>query len=141
MALYAETSAVLAWLFGEAAEHQVSAVLAETETVATSDLTLVECDRAIWRAVATGRASRETAAEFRHRLARLIGPWTILRLSQEIVARAREPFPSDPLRALDALHVASALVVRASLPDLALLSLDERVRRVARSLGLSVIPS
>jgi predicted nucleic acid-binding protein len=140
MALYAETSGVLAWLFGEAAQPQVSAILAEADTVVSSDLVLVECDRAIWRAVAMKRTSLETAKEFRRRLVHLTAPWTILRLSRDVVERAREPFPSDLIRALDALHVASALAVRSSMPDLAMLSLDERVRRVAGSLGLSVLP-
>jgi len=141
MNLYAESSAVLAWLLKEGAEGSIYPLFASAEVVVSSDLTLVECDRTIWRAVALGRASEEAASEFRRRLAYFTAPWTFLRLSQDVIERARQHFPSDPIRALDALHVASALAVRASLPSIAMLSLDERVRRVARSLGLPVLPS
>jgi len=141
MNLYAESSAVLAWLLKEGAEASIYPLFASAEVVVSSDLTLVECDRTIWRAVALGRASEEAANEFRRRLAHFTAPWTFLRLSQDIIELARQPFPSDPIRALDALHVTSALAVRASLPSIAMLSLDERVRRVAGSLGLPVLPS
>jgi len=141
MNLYAESSAVSAWLLKESAEASIYPLLASADMVVSSDLTLVECDRTIWRAVAIGRASEDAATEFRRRLAYFTAPWTFLRLSQDVVERARQPFPSDPIRALDALHVASALTVRTTLPDIAMLSLDERVRRVARSLGLAVLPS
>ena len=66
--------------------------------------------------------------------------WHVLRMSPEIVARARQPFPSEPIRTLDAMHLASALVARGTLPGLELLSLDERIRRAASSLGLRVRP-
>lgn len=141
MNLYAESSAVLAWLFNEKAEPNVSEALENADAVLSSDLTLVECDRAIWRAVALGRTSETTANEFKSRLAQITVHWTTLRLSPQIVERARQPFPGEPIRTLDALHVASALFIRVRLPDLAVLSLDERVRRVARSLGLPLSPS
>ena len=50
----------------------------------------------------------------------------------------RGPFPGEPIRTLDALHLASALVARAAVADLAFLSQDEKVRASARALGLRV---
>lgn len=141
MKLYAESSAVLAWLLKESADALIFPLLASAEAVISSDLTLVECDRTIWRAIALGRARETTASEFQRRLAHFTVHWTFLRLSRGVVERARQPFPSDPIRALDALHIASALAVRPSLPDIAMLSLDDRVRRVAGSLGFPVLPS
>jgi hypothetical protein len=44
-----------------------------------------------------------------------------------ILERARRRFPQEPLRALDSIHLATALAARAALSDLALLSLDQRV--------------
>ena len=66
--------------------------------------------------------------------------WHVLRISPEIVDRARQPFPGEPIRTLDAIHLASALVARGALPGLALLSLDDRIRRAAGQLGLRVRP-
>ena len=141
MNLYAESSAVLAWLFGEETQSNIHAALASAEIVVSSDLTLIECDRAIWRAVALGKASEATASEFRRRLVKFTVHWAFLRLSPQIVEGARQPFPGEPIRTLDALHVASALYVNGALHDLAMLSLDERIRRVARKLGLPVEPN
>jgi hypothetical protein len=64
----------------------------------------------------------------------------VLRISPEIVDRARQPFPGEPIRTLDAIHLASVLVARGTLPGLELLSLDERIRRAAAPLGLRVCP-
>jgi predicted nucleic acid-binding protein len=52
----------------------------------------------------------------------------------------RRPFPEEPIRTLDAIHLATALLAKSLVPDLALLSLDERVRRSATQLGLTVLP-
>lgn len=45
------------------------------------------------------------------------------------------------MRTLTAIHLASALAARSAIPDLVLLSLDERVRGVATRLQFSVLPS
>jgi len=52
--LYAESSAVLAWLLGEDAAPRVRELLSKAEFVLASDLTLLECDRVLIRAVALG---------------------------------------------------------------------------------------
>ena len=44
------------------------------------------------------------------------------------------------IRTLDALHVASALNARAAVPDLAILSLDHKIRAVSQELGFTVLP-
>jgi uncharacterized protein with PIN domain len=54
VSLYAESSAVLAWLLDEPAGVFVRETLAETTIVLASDLTLIECDRVIHRATALG---------------------------------------------------------------------------------------
>jgi hypothetical protein len=66
--------------------------------------------------------------------------WTISPLGPEIIARARKPFPAEPIRTLDALHLASALNIAESFDDLAVLSLDRRIRSSARALGFEVNP-
>jgi hypothetical protein len=65
----------------------------------------------------------------------------MLRIASEIVDRARQPFPEEPIRTLDAIHLASVLVARAALPGLKLLALDERIRRSAKRLGLALAPA
>ncbi len=140
MIVYAESSAVLSWLFGEPPGAAVRRTLEAAEFVVTSDLTLVECDRAFHRARSLGELSAERFAELRSELGRLAAGWVLLRLSDEIVERARDTFPEEPIRSLDALHLASALNTAALIPETALLTHDERVRHCALALGLRLLP-
>jgi hypothetical protein len=45
--VYAESSAVLAWLLGEATGRRVREVLRRADLVMASDLVLMECDRVL----------------------------------------------------------------------------------------------
>lgn len=141
MKLYAESSAILAWLLGEPGSGAVREILADAERVIASDLTLVECDCALIRAQQTGRLTESRVGSLRAALRRAEEGWDLLRLSRRVVARAREPFSGEPLGALDALHLASLLALREFVPELVLLSLDRRIRAAGRGLGFAVAPS
>ncbi|HXW06962.1 MAG TPA: type II toxin-antitoxin system VapC family toxin [Vicinamibacterales bacterium] len=141
MSLYAESSAVLAWLLDESASFSVRQLLASADMVTASDLTLVECDRVLLRAAALGELTEADAADRRAHLAAAASHWHVLRIGPEVVERARQPFPGEPVRTLDAIHLASTLVARSAVAGLELLSLDERIRRAASSLGVRVQPT
>jgi len=139
--LYAESSAVLAWLLGEEAGLRVREVLRRAELVMASDLTLVECDRVLIRAVTLGELDEAAAADCRAHLNAAAAHWHLWRISPEIVDRARHPFPAEPLRTLDAIHLASALAARSAVPGVELLSLDDRIRRAGVQLGFRLQPA
>jgi predicted nucleic acid-binding protein len=139
--VYAESSAVVAWLFGEAGGEAVRQALASADRVVASDLTLVECDRVLIRAQVAHAIPEARMATLRARLNAAATHWTLLRLERDVVERARRPFPGEPIRTLDALHLASALVARAALERLDLLSLDQRIRASALQLGFTVLPA
>lgn len=141
MNLYAESSAVLAWLLDEPTAPAVRRLLSKAEVVIASDLTLIECDRVLHRAAALRELTEAEAADRRAHLSAAADHWHMLRIAGEVVDRARQPFPGDPIRTLDALHLASLLVARSAVAGLRLLSLDERVRRAARGLGVAVEPA
>ncbi|HTT84375.1 MAG TPA: type II toxin-antitoxin system VapC family toxin [Rhizomicrobium sp.] len=141
MILYAESSAVLAWLLGEPAGERVRRALIEADMVMSSDLTLVECDRAIERGVAVGAIEQPVSARLKSRFESAAANWNVLRILPQIIARACEPFPGEPIRTLDAIHVASALHVRATLPRIALLALDNHIRKVGSGLGFPLLPA
>ena len=140
MILYAESSAVLAWLLGESAGAEVRALLRGADRVVTSALTGVECSRALARARALARV---TAAEELAAL-RLLdvaqSAWDIHDLSDAVLSRARGGFPHEPVRTLDAIHLATAVRVTAVIGSIRLLSLDERVRENAARLGMEAVP-
>jgi uncharacterized protein with PIN domain len=129
--IYAESSAVLAAVLGEPDGERARRIIASAELVATSELTLIECDRALHRAVALKKLPEGAAAERRALIAAASASWTLFAISDDIVERARQPFPAEPLR---------ALVARAAIPGLTILTLDGRVRAAASAIGLPVQP-
>jgi predicted nucleic acid-binding protein len=139
--LYAESSAVLAWLLGDEGEARVRRTLSAATIVFASDLTLIECDRVLIRAVTLQALDEREAAKRRSSLQSIAAGWQLLRVSPEIVSRARQPFPAEPIRTLDALHLASAITARSAVPDLVLLSLDERIRKAGLGMGFTVHPN
>jgi len=114
--------------------------LADAELVLASSLTLIECERVLIRAVVTGLLREALAAERRAALARASEHWIVFEVDAEVMERARRPFPEEPIRTLDAIHLATAVVARPLVPHLALLSLDERCRRSAKQMGFSLLP-
>jgi predicted nucleic acid-binding protein len=132
---------VVAWWLGEARAADVGNSLAAAEVVVTSELTLVECERVLARASSLKEIG-EAAMSDRHAWLRTaVSRWSVIRLDSGILDRAKKAFPSEPLRTLDALHLASALSARSSAPGLVFLSLDERLRKNAKLLGFGLLPA
>lgn len=136
-ALYAETSAVLRWLLNDQDADVVRKLLDAGEAVVTSVLTDTEVQRAMIRA---RRERLITEAEAR----RLVGDyrsasrsWSFLEITATIRERAAAEFPVEPVRTLDAIHLASALELLAAYPDLRVLSFDRRIVENLEPLGLT----
>lgn len=140
MIVYAETSAVLAWLFGEANGAPVPAILEEAEVVAASRLTLVECARAFHRVRSLDLLQKAQLRAIEWKLAAAAASWLILELESETLDRACEGFPEEPVRTLDALHLAAAIVLAQATDGAVVLSLDNRVRSNAEAMGFKVLP-
>lgn len=140
MIVYAESSAVLGWLLGEPSEETVRGILKDAESVVSSSLTVVECSRGLSRAKSLGRVSDAGELAALRLLDVAESAWDVHDLSDQVMSRARAPFPLEPIRTLDALHLATALIFREALGDVWLLSLDERIRDNARALGIPVLP-
>lgn len=141
MNLYAESSAVLSWLLGEEDGATVREHMESAEGVFSSELTLVECRRVLVRLVALGEAKEAAVADRRAELDGMAAHWNRLRVTDAVLERAQRPFPDEPVRTLDTLHLASALVLREAQPGLTLLSLDRRVRRAGVGLGFEAVPA
>jgi predicted nucleic acid-binding protein len=138
--VYAESSAVLAWLLGEPAAPAVRQLLAEAERVVSSTLTPLESDRALARGVALATLTATDAREAGRLLRHATRGWALLELTGPLLDRAARPFPAEPVRTLDALHLATALEFEAALGGLTMLSLDARIRENATALGMEVGP-
>ena len=138
MIVYAESSAVLAWLLGEPAASGVRDTLRGAERVVASTLTTLECARALARGVALGTLDAAAAREAGRLLEHAARGWALLELTGAPVERAARRFPAEPVRTLDALHLATALEFQAALGALTMLSLDGRIRENAAALGMDL---
>lgn len=139
MIVYAETSAVLAWLLGEPGSKAVAAALAGADHVVASSLTELECRRALARGAAAGRLTDTERRAALQLLQDAVRQWTVMAMDGPVLDRAGRPFPVEPVRTLDAIHLAAALAFRAELGDVTLLSHDERIRANAAGLGLVLV--
>ena len=141
MILYAESSAVLAWLLGEPRAADAEHALRQSTVVVTSVLTSAECSRAILRGEGLGAISRDRALH----LLRALGEWhqgcDRLEIGDRVLARASAPFPVEPVRTLDAIHLASAALVHAEIGTVTVLSFDDRVRSNAHAMGMHLLPT
>lgn len=139
-AIYADSSAVLDWLLEAPGGPEAGATLGSATIVAASTLTVAEVSRSLHRLVAAGAlqaTGRERAwAVFRSATAH----WQLHEISRAVLDRAGEPFPVEPLRTLDAIHLATALGLSGLLAPLAVLTHDARMADNARALGLGVRP-
>lgn len=132
---------MLGWWLGEARAADVKRALDSADAVMASELTVIECERVLVRGLALGSLTEVDASSRRATLQKLIAGWTQLRMHGEILERAKRAFPDEPVRTLDALHLSSALMARFSVPGLAFLTLDERLRKNAKLLGFGLLPA
>lgn len=128
MTVYVETSALLAVLFNEPSAAAVVQVLNQADVVVTSVLTFIEAKRA------SSRFPQKLAVS--GILENLSINWNRIPVDESIQKLAGDPFPIEPVRTLDAIHLASALEMLKIYPDLAMLSLDKRILDNLEPLGL-----
>jgi len=132
---YLDSSVVLRHvLLGEASITQALAC----ERVVSSELLEIECRRVIQRCRMQGELDDPGLAEASSRLDALLAGVSLIALSKSVKRRAMEAFPVS-VKTLDALHLASALVLAQKLGDetMLLFSHDEGMNRCARVLGFS----
>jgi len=136
-ALYLESSAVVAWLFSEPSAANVIRATEEADLVVTSQLTIVEAERAIRRVMAQGIVKEAKAHKLRGALERERVRWTTMALTDSVLTRAGSAFPIEPVRTLDAIHLATAMAFSEAYPELEMLTFDRRVSENATALGLA----
>jgi predicted nucleic acid-binding protein len=138
--VYLESSAALRDVLGAEHGDHIRADVQAAETVVASRLTLAEVSRRMTTLRAHDPVAAETvaarAAEFFADSER----WVVDPLDDAVWRRCERPFPIEPLRTLDAIHLATIEKVSAAVPRLVVLSTDERVRRNAQAMGFDVRP-
>ena len=134
--LYIETSAILAWLFSEPNSHEVREQMDQADIVVTSALSLLETARVISRAVNQGLLDADNGQSLRELFKETFFSWALMEITKEIREGASQPFPVEPVRSLDVIHLSTALEFLKIYPELKVLSFDKRINDNIPSLGL-----
>jgi len=134
---YLESSALVAALL-ERDMTIVKKIPRGTQQV-TSRFTLAEAARAIIRARATDRLTAEQEQAAVRALRTFERRCFILEVDRAVLDRVRRPFPVEPIRTLDAVHLATAELLGEAPALVTIVTRDDRVRKNAEALGFSVL--
>jgi predicted nucleic acid-binding protein len=130
-AIYLDTSAVLRAVLETGTTPEVEGQLREAQALVTSRLALVESARAVHRLRLVGQLSEGRLADAEREIAAVWARCDIWELTPMVCEAARHVAPSTPLRALDALHLATFVAARRRIRGLELLTVDQRLRVAA----------
>jgi len=133
---YIESSALVAALLeGDAAA--LKSVRTRGRQV-TSALTVAEAGRAILRARAGARLTAEEERAAVRALRRFERRCYLVAVTDTVLARVRRPFPLEPIRTLDAVHLATAELLGEPPQLVTIVTRDARVRDNAQTLGYAI---
>ena len=101
----------------------------------TSALTLAEATRAVLRARITGRLTRDQERAAIRALETFARRCAIISITEAVLTRAGRPFPVEPIRTLDAIHLATVELLGEAPQLVTVLTRDTRVRENAQAFG------
>lgn len=130
-ALYLDTSVILQAVLEQGLDPDTARRMEAAEAIVVSRLVLVESARALHRLRAGGEIPEPSLADAGRQLDALFAHCTIWELTPEVCDLAAALAPGSPIRALDALHLATWLVARRRLGDVELLTVDRRMKQAA----------
>ena len=133
---YIETSALLAAILEGDAEAAAS-VRADGLRV-TSALTFAEAQRALRRAVVSQRIDADTERQALLVLDTFRERCDVIDVTDDILKRCGLPFPVEPVRVLDAIHLMSSASLGEVPQFITVVTRDERVAANARALGFAL---
>ena len=136
MRRYIESSALVAALLeGDTAAK--ASIRAEGQRV-TSALTLTETSRAVLRARLSGRITAQQERAALLTLKQFTRRFHIVTVTEAILAHAGRRFPVEPVRTLDAIHLATAEALGDPPALVTIVTRNVRVRVNANALGYPV---
>jgi predicted nucleic acid-binding protein len=133
---YIESSALVAALL-----ERDTAALTSLRTKGrqvTSALTIAEAARAILRARGGARLTADQERAAVRALRRFERRSYVVAVTDAVLARVGRPFPLEPIRTLDAVHLATLELLGEPPPLVVVVTRDARVRDNAQALGFAV---
>ena len=142
MKLYLDTSALVKFYVEEEGSATVREAIARAETVATTVIAYVEACAAFARRYRERRLSRR---DYRRTIQELQSDWDrylLLEVTNDLIRWAADLAAIHPLRAYDAMHLASAKVLQERLQGPIFFACwDSNLSAGAKREGLSLVPA
>ena len=104
----------------------------------TSALTIAEAARAILRARAAARLTTDQERAALRALHRFERRCFLVAVTDSILTRVGRPFPVEPIRTLDAVHLATVELLGEPPGSMVVVTRDVRVRDNAKAIGYGV---
>lgn len=111
------------------------------DLVVTSVLTSTEVARTLRRLESAGLIEAPAGNRSWDRYTAACAHWNLYAISDPVLERASQAFPREPVRTLDAIHLATAALIALEVMPPVVLSVDRQVRANVRALGLDVLPA
>jgi predicted nucleic acid-binding protein len=136
---YFDSSALVKRYIEEAGRREVLQLMRRYEVV-TSTILPIELRSAVRRRAAEGTLDAARLPEILKRISMDRAYWTLVEVGSAVLTGAETLVATHPLRALDAIHVASAqmFAARIKAQDSIFVSADNRQTDVATVLGMNV---
>ncbi|MFP5255940.1 MAG: PIN domain-containing protein [Acidimicrobiia bacterium] len=134
MITYVDTSVLLKLLIEEAGSDRVGLLWDTADALAAASLVAVEGRAALAAAARGGRISAAQHRTAKRELGRVLDELTIVQVTEDLVAAAAELAEQEALRGYDAVHLAAALTVQATV----LASADAALCAAAERRGLHI---
>lgn len=134
MNVYVDSSVLLRVVLGE--PRRLRAWSKITNPV-SSELIRLECLRTIDRARIRLALADEDVARYRVEVLETVEAFHLVGLNPSVLERAAEPFPTT-IGSVDAIHLASALLVRRQFEGLDLATHDDELATAGRAVGFRV---
>jgi predicted nucleic acid-binding protein len=129
--LYLDTSAVLRAVLEEGISPPVEQRIRSARVIVSSRLSLVESCRAFLRLRAIGGVSEERLADAERDVAAIWSRCELWEITRSVCETACVVASARPLRALDAIHLATFVLARRRFEGLELLTADARLQEAA----------
>ena len=133
---YVETSLLLAALLE--GDQSARRSLRKVGTFVTSALTFAEARRGVVRARRSHRLAAEQERAALTALSRFRRRCAVLPVTDDVLVRVGKPFPVEPVRTLDAIHLATAAALADEPQLLTILTRDDRIRANASAIGYAI---
>ena len=134
MITYVDTSSLVKLVVEEEGSHRAALIWDGADVLASVGLIVVEARAALAAAKRGGRLTGTQHQEAKHEVATLIDHLHLVEVTDDVIAAAADLAEGEGLRGYDAVHLAGALLVEASL----LTSADEALCEAAGRRGLHV---